>query len=880
MLRFGGLFKKQRQDRELDEEIESHLQMHIEDNLRLGLTPEEARRQAMIKLGGVESTKEAYRDQRGLPGLETLWQDLRYAARQLRKNPGFTAVAVLTLALGIGSTTAIFSVVNAVLLRALPYPDPDQLVELTDRDGPIAIPNFTDWKEQQTVFEQMALYRVVNLNVRASQGDPLRVLSVELGADAFTALRLNPVVGRFYSPAEDTAGGPPIAVLGHGFWQKQFGSDPEVVNQSLLINGISHTVLGVMPPTFDLVEKAELFVPVEPGISETDRNNQSSYEAVARLKPGISFDQARVQMTAISQRLAELHPDTNKDRLIGLKTLIEARVGGVRRALWILLGSVGFVLLIACANVANLLMVRAVGRRKEMAVRSALGANQGRILRQMLTEGLLLAMFGGGLGLLFARVSMTVIGALAQNSLPRAHEIGIDSRVLLFSAAAAVLTGLLFGFAPAWQSSRPSLSGMMNEGSRGSSAGRTPLLNGLMVGQVAMSLMLLLGAGLLLRSFYHLTWVQAGFDHERVLSFRLDLPDETHRTPGEIDRFSQNLLGRLRALPGVQAASVATEIPIGGRSWATSLLIEGRPEPSSLPAMEINLIGSDYFKVLNIPVLKGRAFTEADSREVLGEPRAGQSDWAGLRSIVIDEEFARRHFPSEDPLGKQIRLPWGPRDQNPVMTVVGIVGRVKHEKLKEENAKVLPMGYLAYRERPNKHIAVVIKTVLPTETLAQAARQEVTTMDAGLPIYEVLTFAEIRENNLAPDRLNLALLGTAAVIALVLAVIGIYGVVAFSIAQRRREMGVRMALGARRVDVVNLVLSQGLKLVLLGTVLGLAGALGLSRLLASFLFQVDPTDLVTFAVVPAALLGAAALACTFPALRAARVDPMVALRNE
>jgi putative ABC transport system permease protein len=586
-------------------------------------------------------------------------------------------------------------------------------------------------------------------------------------------------------------------------------------------------------------------------------------------------------MAAIAQRLANQYPDDNKDTSIALKSLIDARVGGVRHTLWTLLGAVMLVLLIACANVANLLMVRATGRRKEMAIGSALGADPGRIVRQMLTESLLLAVISAGLGLLLACGSMSLIGALAQNNLPRAAAIGIDGRVLLFSMAMALCTGVVFGLVPAWQASRPNLSATLKDAGRGSSAGRTPLLHGLTIGQVALSVILLFGAGLLLRSFHRLSQVNAGFNHEHVLSFRLDLPDAKYQSPGSIDRFSQALLGRLGATPGIQAASLATELPIGGRSWVTPLSIEGRQESGNPgPLIELNLVGADYFRVMGISVLKGRAFADSDSRQDGVGAREEQPVWAGMRTAIIDEEFARRQFPDTDPVGKQVRLPWGDsHDTDPVMTVVGVVGRVKHEKLREDSAKVLPMVYLPYRERPNRHIAVVAKTTLPPEVFARASREQLAAVDPTLPIYEVQTLSQMRDANIAPERLNMTLLGATALIALALAIVGIYGVVAFSVAQRQREIGVRMALGAQRRNVLALILGHGMKLVLIGTGLGLVGAFGFSRVLATLLFQVSATDLPTLIVVPAILISAAALACALPARRAAKLDPVELLRS-
>ena len=882
---FGALFRKRKLDAEMDEEMRAHVEMRTRENFAAGMKPVEARYAALRQFGWTESIKEDCREQRGVRWLENLAQDIRYGVRQLLKNPGFTAVVVVTLAVGIGATTAIFSVVNAVLLRPLPYPEPDRLVELTDRGGPIALPNFRDWKAQQKVFEHLFLYRAVDLNVSANQQTPMRVLGIQLSANAFATLRLQPWLGRFYSSEEDKVGGPRVTVLSHRFWRNQFGGDPEVVNKTLSINGTPYTVLGVAPAGFDLVDHSELFVPLEPGIHDSDRNNrknQSSYEAVARLKSGTSLEQAKREMEIIAQRLAVQYPDSNQDRFIGIRPLIDAKVGGVRRALWILLGSVLLVLLIACANVANLLLVRAASRHKEMAVRSALGAGHSRILRQMLTESLLLAAFGAALGVLIAGGSTSVIGALAQSTLPRAAQINIDGSVLMFSTTAALVTGVLFGFAPAWRASRPNLSGVLNAASRGSSARRTPLLHSAMVAQVALSLVLLVGGGLLLRSFSRLSQVKAGFHHEQVVSFRLDLPDEKYPSPGVMDRFCQEMLERFRALPGIQAASVATEIPIDSRSWATGLIIEGRPEPqpNERPIMDVTVIGSDYFRVLGIPILQGRAFNDNDTREQGSGTGPEQPEWKGMKSMIIDEEFCRRYFANENPIGKQIRLPWEGGGKNPVLTVVGVVGRVKREKLREENAKVRPMGYLAYRERPNRHLAVVLKATLPTETLARGARHEVAAIDPDLPIYQVRTLAQMREDNIAPERLYLTLLGGAALIALALAAVGIYGVVAFSVAQRQREIGVRMALGAQRSAVLAMVLRSGLKVAGAGILLGLIAAMMLARLLSGLLFGVGSTDPLTFAVVPLLLISVTLIACWLPARRAARVDPMVALRAE
>jgi len=884
--RFRALFRKRQLDADMDEEMRAHLELRTQANIEAGMNPEEARFAALRQFGWRESIKDECRDQRGVRWLENLLQDIRYGARQLRKNPGFTVVAVLTLALGIGATTAIFSVVNAVLLQPLPFPESHRLVRLSEAGldwsgGPISFPNFTDWQAQQTVFESLGAFRGGNYNL-TGDGEPLRLVASQVSPDVFAALRVQPLLGRVFTAEEDQPNGPLVAVLSDGLWRSRFGGDPDIIGQTLLLSGKSFTVLGVMPAEFTFPGEATLWTPVQTGLADSDRQGRGerSLSAIARLKPGITFEQARAEMDTLGTRLAREYPDANKNRHIEMVSLLDSQVGPVRRALWTLLGAVALVLLIACANVANLLLARAAARQREMAVRAALGAGRWRLVRQLLCESILLASIGGATGLLFAQGGLRLIVALAQGGLPRAAEIGLDARVLLLSGTLALLSGILFGLLPAWQASRPDLQGTLKEAARGTTGGRVGLRHGLVVAQVAVTLVLLVGAGLLLRSFHQLHRVNPGFAQERVLTFRFNLSGQKYPHADAREGFFRSLLERLRALPGVQAASIASQVPLDELNWDTSFLIEGRPEPppSERPALQVHLVAPDYFQVLGIPLLRGRAFTEQDNREHTRGTAREPSGNAWLNVIIIDEEFARRHFPNEDPIGQQIRIPWGPKERNPLMTIVGVVGRVREEGLRRSGGMV--QAYFSLFQRPDGYGTVSLKSAVAPETLIAAARQQVLALDPELPIYNVRTLAAMRSDNIAPERLNFTLLGIFAVVALTLAVIGLYGVLAYAVAQRQREIGVRLALGAQRRNVLGLIVGEGMRLTLLGVGIGLAAALAFSRVLRSLLFEVQPTDPLTFAAVPLLLAAVALFACWLPARRAAWVDPMTVLRAE
>jgi putative ABC transport system permease protein len=888
-LQCRALLRKKALDSIMDEEMRSHIEMQTQENLAAGMKPDEARYAALRQFGWVESIKETCREERGVRWIEDFGQDLRYGARMLYQHPGFTAVAVLTLALGFGANTAIFSVVDAVLLRPLAYPDSGQLVSLCERGpdwsgGSISYPNFTDWKNEQSVFEEFGVFTGNNLTLTGT-GEPVRVAGALVSTDVFAALRTQPEIGRVFRQDEDKPGAAPVAVISHALWQNRFGGDAGIVNKTINLSGKPYTILGVMPAGFEFPDKVDLWLPVGPLFADSSwqkRDNHPGLFGLARLKPGVALEKARADLDVIAVHLEQQYPESNKTRRVQIDRLLDNKVGNVRRALWILLGAVSFVLVIACANVANLLLARAAAREKEMAVRAALGAGRWRITRQLLAESGLLALLGAAVGLFFAKGALRVVAALVGESIPRAAEISLDPRVLLFSGLVAVLTGILFGLAPAWHSSRVNLHGTLKEAGRGATSSRAGLRQGLVIAEVALTFMLLAGAGLLLLSFHRLLQVNPGFAVDRVLTFHINPPEDKYQTDEQQILFYHALLQKLRALPGVRAVSLASQnsIPLHEGGWDMRFLIEGRPEPPPhlQPSLQVHLIAPDYFRVMGIPLVQGRDFTEQDNREHLRGTSPG-NDWgAGLNSIIIDEEFARRYWPNQNPIGQRVRLPWGEREKQPVMTIVGVVGRIKENRLSEQGGLV--QAYFPIFQQPLRGTAVVVKTTTEPAAMLATMRQQVSQLDAALPIFGISTLKEMRDHNVASDRLNLGLLGAFALLALVLAIIGLYGLLSFTVTQRQREIGVLMALGAQRSNVLNLVLGQGMRLVLSGAFIGLLGSFALTRVLTSALFMVAPTDPLTFITVTVSLCVVALLACYIPARRATKIDPMEALRYE
>jgi len=821
--------------------------------------------------------------------MQTLWQDLRYGARMLLRSPSITLVVILALALGIGANTAIFSVVNAVLLRPLPYDQADRLLFLNEAsqvldEMSISYPNFTDWRNQNHFFEYIGVYNRNSYNL-TGVGDVERILTAQFSADLFSALRVNAAIGRVFTNEEDRPGGTPVVVLSYGLWQRRFGGQTSILNQPITLNGKSYTVIGVMPRSFQYPNRVEMWVPVgqlsgDP--SWQQRGNHPGLYAIARLKPGATFAQAQADMDNIAANLAKQYPDSNTGNRIRMRPLLEVFVSEVRGTLWVLFGAVAFVLLIACANIANLLLARATARRKELAIRAAMGAGRWRLIRQLLTESVLLATIGGALGLLIAQWGIRLILYVSPNAIPRATEINMDWKVLAFTLGISLLTGILFGIMPAVQAGEVDIHETLKETGRGSSR-RHWLRSSLVVVEVATTMILLIGAGLMIRSFYRLQQVNPGFSYDHLTSFSVSLPQKKYATEDQRVDFFRRLIESTRSLPGVQAVAVASGLPLGNNGWQTSFVLDGKPlpPPDQTPLMEACTVTPDYFRAMGIPLLRGRYFTDQDNRSFLAGRDVSKLDEggrliAGTNVIIVDEEFARRYWPNEDAVGKRIRF--GTDPAAPALTVVGVVGRVKMEGLTQDSNRV--QGYFSFAQLPFGGMTVIIKASHDPNQLIAAARNQVKAIDSDQPIYNIRTMDDIRGESVSAERLNLTLLSIFAGIALVLAIVGIYGVMSYAVTQRTHEIGIRMAIGAQRGDVFRMVLSQGMLLTIIGVVLGLIGAFGLTRLMATMLFGVRATDPATFVAISALLLVVALCACLIPGRRATRVDPVVSLRYE
>ncbi|HEY8224362.1 MAG TPA: ABC transporter permease [Pyrinomonadaceae bacterium] len=821
--------------------------------------------------------------------MDTLLRDIRYAARSLRKNPGFTIVAVLTLALGIGANTAIFSIVNAVLLRPLPYPNSDELVFITERDQQmkklfVAWPNYLDWRNQNQVFENIAVYNRDSFNL-VGAGDPQRVLAAQVSADFFPTFKVNPVLGRGLTRDEDQPGASPVVLLSFGLWQRAFGGDAAVLNRTINLSDRAYIVIGVMPRDFDFPARAEIWISAgQLSNAWQHRNNHPGLYSVARLKPGITIEQARADLNRIAASLESSYPETNHGHGVAINSLLETIVGDVSRTLWILFAAAALVLAVACTNVANLMLVRAASRSRELTIRAALGASRLRLASQLLVESLSISLLGGVVGLLLARWLVSASVVAVTKNLPRAGEISLDARVLIFTAVCCLFTGILFGLIPAWRAGKSSPEQALKKAGRGVTSAKQRMRSVLVVSEMAMALVLLIAAGLLLRSFYRLTRVDPGFVHDNVLSFTVTLPATKYPKLEQRISFYTDLLTRLNASPAVQSASLASGLPFGGSSWRTGFVVEGQPIPQAndAPLLEACAVSPDYFHTMGIPLRAGRVFTESDNRQHLaGRDLSNLDDGAlqvlGLNAIVIDEEFARRYWPNENPIGKRIRL--APVDAgSPYITVIGVVSRVNMDRLTVESNRV--QAYFSCLQFPLSNMAVMIKSPLQIGQLTALARAEVQSVDPQQPIFNIRTLDRIRSESIAPERLNTTLLTVFAGLALSLAAIGIYGVISYAATQRTHEIGIRMALGARKGDVLGLVARQGLTLALIGVVIGLLAAFAVTRLMSQMLFRISATDTLTFVLVPLFLFGVAGVASYVPARHATKVDPLVALRYE
>jgi putative ABC transport system permease protein len=816
--------------------------------------------------------------------MDTWLKDVRYAFRRLRKTPGFSAIVLLTLALGIGANSAIFSVVNAVLLRPFPYRDPERLVvvdhfypSLNNLEAGASAPGFRDLRDKASTFDGVFVATGWAPALTGAGGEPQRLQGTRASGLIFKTLGVAPIIGRPFTPEEDVPGKNHVAVLSYGFWQRQFGGESSIVGKRLILNGEPYDVIGVMPASFrDFTGRApsDLWAPLALTPQQMSDNNRTNeyLTLVARLKPGISVDRARSDMkTFASQLRAQFPQQYATDWTLKVTPMNEKVSGRIRPALLVLLGAVGFVLLIACANVANLLLARAASRIKEVAIRSALGATRRDLLRQLMAESLLLAIVGGVLGLGLAWLGMKGVVALKPANVPRITELRIDGLVTAFTLGVAIATGLVFGLMPAIQTSRANLQETLKEGGRSGSADRSghTMRRVLVVAEVALALTLLTGAGLLIRSLALLQGVSPGFDPNSLLTFNVSIPAAKYRSDTALVQYWQRAIETVKAVPGVTSVGITSTMPFSG-NWSTgSFSVEGYQPPPGKPGPwgDQRVVSPGFFPTLEVPLIKGRNFTEQDGT-------------TGAQVVIVDEEMVKRYWPNVDPIGKRVTFNDPQRDSViNWMTVVGVVGHTKHEGLDAENRVQLYHPYHRYGFIGNG-MSFAVRTVGDPNRAVPAVRSALHAIDQDVPISNISTMDANIANSLGQRRFAMMLLGLFAVMALVLASIGIYGVMSYAVTQRAHEIGIRMALGAARQRVLGMVMRQGLTLVGLGVVIGVAGAFGLTRLIASQLYGVRPTDPATFVLVAVTLVGVAALATFIPAMRATRVDPVVALRDE
>jgi len=876
--RLGGLFGKNRLERDLADEVRSHLELHIEENIRRGMTREEARRQALIQLGGIEPAKEIYRDRHGVPLVETTLRDFHYAVRTLRNNLAFSAVAVITLALGVGANTAIFSVVKAVLLNELPYREPGRLVALGQGDSGIKRPETIgyatayDLRRLSHSFESMSLYRDGS-GAMVERGESELVQGLRVNYDFFDTLGIRMQLGRSFLPEEDHPDTRYELILAHGLWVRRFGADPKIIGRTIRLSDRPFTVVGVLPAGFRTLEiegmggTTEVFQPLGYDLSQPFACRDCQHlHFIGRMKLGVSPAQASAELNTIMAALIKQYPDSYRpDSLAALEPLQINLVGRVSTALWVLLGAVGFVLLIACANVANLTLARATRRAKEIALRGALGAGRGRLVRQLLTESLVLALAGGIAGVLLAWWGTRALAVLGPKEIPRVNEVHMDTSVLLFGLAASLITGVLFGLAPALRLSRTDLNDALKEMGK-STEGRSKfgLRNLLVTVELALAFVLVTGACLLGKSFLHLMNVDPGYDPRGVISLRTYVYGPHYQKPEAELAYDNQAMARLRAMPGVESVAMASNFPLADIDRYGFHVRGHHPRnPSEVPTVDMYSVSPGYFRVMKIPLLRGRQFTDQDGPAA---PKVG----------LISDMCARQVFPNEDPIGKQIQL-GGRDDTAPWITIVGVVGDVRQFGLDQPPRLA---AYVVQAQYMSKNFSMVARVSRDPSRMEAAARAAFLSVDPTLPVFKVQPLERYVASSLAERSFTLLLIGLFGGLALALAAVGIYGLISYAVTLRTREVGIRMAFGAERGDVLRMVLRQGLGLIALGLVAGFGVSLALTRLLRSLLFEVRPTDLGTSVVVAAMLAVVALAACYLPARRAAGVDPMVALRYE
>jgi putative ABC transport system permease protein len=881
-----SLFRKERVGQELGEELNGFLEMAAEEKMKQGMSRKDALRAVRLERGNLEVTKEVVRSAGWESLVETWWQDLRFAIRTLRKNIGFAAVVVLTLALGIGANTTIFTVVNGVILKPLPYPQPDRLVTLWERQlsdgtvGTVAPANFFDWREQNHSLDKMAAIDPYPDFILNGTGEPQRLTGAAVSSDFFSLMGVHMALGRDFLPEEDRPGYNRVVILSYSTWLHYFGSRSDIVGRQLTLNNASYSVIGILPRDFSLVSKAsdlqsrnqfELWTPLALASPPPPWQRGTHPLCVfARLKSGIRLQQAQTDLNQVAANLQRLYPADDKERGITAVPLREHVVANVRIALFTLLAAVGMVLLMACANIANLLLTRAVTRQKEIALRVALGATRNRLAQQLLTESMVLVIFGGSLGLSFACLAVPAVVRYLPADLPRASEIAVDGRVLAFTSLISLFTGILFGLLPLLQCKRVSANDSLKQNGRGIAPAQSRLRSALIIGQVAVALVLLVGAGLMTKSFWTLLRVSPGFRTEQILTARLSLPPQylngyafgtgAHR---RISAFQRELLGRVRGIPGVQSAAFTAYLPLSGTNNSWAFDVEGRPPkpPGVYDSTNYRPVSAGYFETIGIPVLRGRAFDSDDDED---HPLV----------VIINESMARTFWRQEDPIGQRLRF-----GEPKWRTIVGVVGDVRHEGL---GMKSEPEMYIPYGQIPNVEArpTIVLRTSIEPTNLTSALRKTVSEVDASVPLDQIETMKQIVSVSVGGQRFRTAVLLMFAILALFVASIGLYGVMSYLMTQRTREFGIRVTVGASNGALLRLVLGQAAKLVSIGICFGLVGAMLLARSIASLLYGITPFDTATFASVSILLAVVALLASYIPARRAASVDPMVALRYE
>jgi len=880
--RFMGLFRRGRLEQELEDEVRSHLEMLEEENLRRGMPPQEARCAALRSFGGVDQTKERYREQRGLPSVDSFFQDVRYGLRGLRRSPGFSGVAILTLALGIGANTAIFSVVHAVLLRPLPYRDPSRLVYISEfwpRETPVRTvpnPDFANWSEHSQLFNGFAAYgggAEVNLT---GTGEPERLSGAMVTADFFTLLGVEPFLGRSFLREEDRPGGRKAVLLSYELWQRRFGSNSKIIGSTVQLDGDLYTIIGVTPAGFRFPDddfRAQVFLPMLVARvvdwKSRDPNQFRLLRPLARLRPGVTLEQARAELTALVRAQAELEPPQFKRMRAGMEVRItplsERLAAPARPILLILLSSVALLLIMSCVNVAGMQLARGATRERELAVRAALGARRLRLAAQLLMENFVLLVGAAGVAVYLGFAGLRTLRGLAPPQIPHLELASLNWTVLLFTLIVATLTGILSGLAPAILGSRVELNEILKgSGPQTGTAQQQHRIRSILVTtEIALALVLLIGSGLLTRSLIHLISVDPGFNTHRLLTLRLTLSQRAYPKPEQKDAFLSALLARVRALPGVRSAAAGSGLPTLGWGSLRGTDIEGQPQmpPGLRPDTPCDTVSTDYFQTLGIPLLAGRGFNEQDRPTTVSV-------------AIVNQAFVRQYFPGQSPIGKHVgrRSPPGVWRE-----IIGVVGNVRQFGPSQDES---PEIYIPYQQEPNEDVNLVLRTATRPLALGAPVKAAVQAVDPTQPVYDIATMDHRLSESMAPQRFNALLVGVFAMAALGLAGVGIFGVLAYSVARRTSEIGVRMALGASRAQVMRLVVGEGLRLCGLGVVLGLAGSIPLTRLLRGVLFGVGPSDPIALIAASAALVLVVVLACYIPARRALLVDPMSALRHE